>query len=345
MGNQYLVSTGKLIKDYLIEYNISQKSLAKRTGVSEKHISNVLSGNSRLTEEFALKLEKVLPAINASYWLNYEAKYREYMARQLDTSDLENYDLKEISKRFRFKEIFKDLDLSLVEEAIEMLKLLKISNFKQFESVYDDLAVDFMEDGGEKEAMAIWLNLCENEVEIQNNDLSEIDFNPKKLEESLQKFKLLAFNDKTEKSLTSCVKLCNKLGINMVICEAITNSKVRGALTTYKSHPTIYISKRFQSHSHIWFAIMHEIAHLLIHYDKSETIITFEESNGKEIEANQLARELLITSKYYEEFVSEGIFNEDSIRTFAQKQKVLPCIVVGFLQHDNIIKYSEFNYI
>ncbi len=347
MKTQYLVSTGKLIKDYLDEYNINQKKLANRTGMSEKHISNVLNGNSRLTEEFALKLEKVLQPIPASYWLNYEAKYREYLARQEELQTLSKRDLIAISKRFRFNDVFQGLNLNLVEKANEMLKLLKISDFEQFDRAYKDLSIDFMEDGGEREAIAIWLNLCESEIEIQNIDLKDKKFNRDSLEAELEKFKLLSHNEDTHKSLVSCQKLCNKLGIYFVMCEGITNSKVRGALTTYKNHPAIYISGRFKSHSHIWFAIMHEIAHLILHYDKKETLISFEEDsqNIKEDEANKFARDVFISEEDYERFIENRNFTKEKILEFAHNQNLLPCFVVAFLKHDGLIEYNQFTHL
>lgn len=346
MSNDYLVPTGVLIKDYLEEYNITQKELMKRTGISEKHISNVIKGKSRLTEEFALKLEKVISGVEASYWLNYEAKYREYIARKKEIHQLESLDLPEIAKVFRFKEVFKDIDLSLVEQAIEMLKLLKISNFSQFDKAYDDLAIDFMEDGGEKEAIAVWLNLCESEIEIQNKDLSSKPFDPNKLEESLNKFKILANNEDTKKSILSCRKLCNRLGIYFVRHEAITNCKVRGALTTYDDHPTIYISGRFRSHEHIWFAILHELSHLVLHYNSNDRIVSVEDDeSGKEQEANQLTRDILIDREKYAAFTSEGTFTRGSIIAFASSQKITASFVVGFLQHDKYIEFDQFKHL
>lgn len=345
MSGEYLVPSGRLIKDYLDEYNISQKSLSSRTGMSEKHISNVINGNSRLTEEFVLKLEKVLTNINASYWLNYEAKYREYIARQEEKVDLENLDLESIASRFRFKEIFKGLDLSIVEQAVEMLKLLKISSFSQFEKVYGDFSVDFMEDGGESEAIAIWLGLCESEVEIQNAYLTEIEFDRKKLENALDRFRVLANNKETEKSIASCRKLCNRLGIYFVVCEAITNSKVRGALTTYNNHPAIYISGRFKSHAHIWFAIIHELSHLLLYYDKKELLISYDEEveDDMESKANQHTRNILVSAQAYQEFINDGRFNKENVVSFSQSQDILPEFVVGFLQHDGIIGFDQLN--
>lgn len=349
MNNSFLVPTGSIIKEYLDEYGITQKQLAERIDSSEKHVSNVLKGNNRLTEDFALKLEKVLSGVPASYWLNYEAKYREQLARQEEIVRINNWDLATLSKRFHFKEVFKDLDIPLVEQAINMLKLLKISDFNNFDNVYEQIAVDFMEDGGEKEAIAIWLNMCEEEIEIQNEVIDEIIYKETIVKKNLEKFRILATNNKTEASINSCRKLCNKLGIYLVFCENITNSKVRGALTTYKNHPAIYLSGRFKSHSHIWFAFMHELGHLLKHYNKNELLISYEDRDNvddvKENQANQFARDFFIDPLDYKTFIDSNVFSVESIKLFAKEQKVLPEFVVARLQHDKRIGYNQFNHI
>lgn len=339
-----LTCTGNIIKEYLDEYNISQKDLSKRTGYSEKHISNVLSGNSRLTEEFAIKLEKVLSTIPASYWLNYETKYREQLARNKEIYQIESLDLSSIYQKFHFKEVFEGLSMSIQEQAIEMLKLLQISAFSQFDSAYNELKMDFMEDGGEKEAIAIWINMCREEIEVQNSNV--VLYKEQVLKDNLSKFKVIALNGDMSRSIASCRKLCNRLGINLVVLKAITNSKVRGALTTYKNNPTIYLSGRFKTHDNIWFAFMHEIGHLLLHYNSKETIISYEdESLGKEEEANEFARNFFIDKEKYNDYIKLNCFSEKSIRDFAKQEKITPGIVVARLQHDKIINYEKFNYL
>lgn len=347
MRENFLVPTGSIIKEYLEEYGITQKELAERIDSSEKHISNVLKGNNRLTEEFALKLEKVLTNVPASYWLNYEAKYREQLAREEELIRVKSWDLSELAKRFRFKEVFRGLDISPAEQAIEMLKLLKISDYGSFESVYGKIAVDFMEDGGEKEAIAIWLNMCEAEIEIQNDEIDDVVYRETNLKQNLEKFKLLSCNSKTDSSINSCRKLCNKLGIYLVFCEPITNSKVRGALTSYKGHPAIYLSGRFKSHAHTWFALAHEIGHLLLHYNKTDVIVSYEEEEcgSKEQQANQFARDFFVDTIEYGEFSKKTKYTVEEIRKFAKAQKTLPEFVVAMLKHDKKIEYSQFNHI
>lgn len=348
MTNEFIVPTGRIIKEYLNEYGISQKDLSKKTGLSEKHISHLLNGDSRLTEEVALKLEKVLPSIPASYWLNLEIKYQEYLARQREEYKLENENLEEISKRFRFKEVFKGLDWDIKKQANEMLKLLKISDFNNFESAYDNLSVNFFQDGGEKEAIAIWMNLCESEIEIQNDDLINIEYDSKTLISHLELFKKLAYNNNIRQSLVSCRKLFNRLGIYFVVCDAITNCKVRGVLTTYKGHPAIFISKRFKTHDHIWFAIMHEVGHLIKHYNSKDINISMDSddisTDIKEKEANSFARDFFIDKDDYNNFVNNSEFSDSLICKFAQEHKIQEGILVARLQHDGFIEKNKFNY-
>ncbi len=338
-----LTCTGNIIKEYLDEYNISQKELSKRTGYSEKHISNVLSGNSRLTEEFAIKLEKVLTTVPASYWLNYETKYREQLVRNKERYQLESLDLSSICKKFHFKEVFEGLHMTLQEQAINMLKLLQISTFAQFDSAYHELTMDFMEDGGEKEAIVIWINMCREEIEVQNSNVAV--YKEQVLKDNLDKFKIIALNSDVNRSITSCRKLCNILGINLVVLKAITNCKVRGVLTTYKNNPTIYLSGRFKTHDNIWFAFMHEIGHLLCHHNSKEIVISYEDQAFGKEEANEFARNFFIDKERYNDYIKSNRFSEESIRDFAKQEKITPGMVVARLQHDRIIGYDNFNYL
>jgi len=349
MGINYFVPTGYVIKDYLDEYDISQKDLSKRIGVSEKHISNVLSGKARLTEEMALKLEYVLKDIPASYWLNYEVKYREYLVRSNSEKHLSSANLKQIAKRFHFDEVFSGLDWDIVKQAEEMLKILSISDFDCFENAYGKMQVDFMEDGGQSEAIAIWLKMCEEQIEIQNSDISQREYKKKNLENSIDMLKRAALDSSMSGIEVTARKICNRAGIYLVIYPAIKNCKVRGALYSYRNHPAIFLSGRFKTHDNIWFAFFHEIGHLLKHYNMGDIDVSMESEheNGKEAEANEYARSILIQDDAYKNFllqVSERPKEaKKMIISFANQQGVLPGVVVGRMQHDKVIDHKEWN--
>lgn len=348
MGTEFIVPTGEIIKDYLSEYDISQKELAVNIGMSEKHVSNVLSGKARLMEEFALRLEYVIKDVPASYWLNYESKYREYIAREKMHQDIKAADLKNIKERFCFDDVFKGLDWDIQKQAVEMLKLLNISSFDNFYRAYDNLSAAFMEDGGGIEAIAIWLKLCEEQIDLQNNLITD-DYDPQRIRDAIESFKAIALSKTIEGITVNCKKLCNRLGVYLVLYPTIKNSKVRGAIETFRGHPAIFLSGRFKTHDNVWFAFFHELGHLLYHYDKRYEAVSMEDDlNNMEEVANQFARDILISKPEYEEFVSDldvdnKELTEQMIRTFAMQQAVLPGVVVARLQHDRFLPYSMCN--
>lgn len=345
MSAEFLVPTGYIVKDYMEYFNLNQKEFALRLGVSEKHVSNFLNGKTRLSDELALKLEKVLTQVNASYWLNYEAKYREYVARINEIENMYTIDqLQNYSKRFMFSEVFKSMNLSLKEQAFEMLKILGIADFNQFDKVYNHLNIDFKEDGGSLESIIVWLNLSKENILIQNEVQNMNDFNKERLISNLDKLKRISLNDNYLDSIQSARKLLNSLGIYLVLTDPIKNSKVRGALSYYSKNPVIYLSGRFKTHDHVWFALLHEIGHLILHFDK-KVIISLEDDNFKnvkEIEADKFASNFFVNEKDYHKFIKSTI-SENAIIEFAYTQDVHPGIVVSRLQHDGILKYNQFN--
>ena len=70
------VPPGMTIKEVLEDHHMTQKELAVRLGLSENHISKLINGEVPLTQDVAIRLERVLD-IEASFWNGLEAAYRE----------------------------------------------------------------------------------------------------------------------------------------------------------------------------------------------------------------------------------------------------------------------------
>lgn len=71
---------GDTILDILEEKNWTQHEFAVRAGYTTKHVSQLLQGKTVITEDTALRLERVLGG-SAEFWLSREAKYREAIKR------------------------------------------------------------------------------------------------------------------------------------------------------------------------------------------------------------------------------------------------------------------------
>lgn len=70
---------GDTIVDLIEERDWSQAELARRLGFSTGYLSQLLKGNISITQDSALRLERVLGS-TAKFWLNREAIYRERLA-------------------------------------------------------------------------------------------------------------------------------------------------------------------------------------------------------------------------------------------------------------------------
>ena len=69
-----IVHPGESLKDYIDEMGLSQKELALRLGVSQKHISQIISGKARISSDLALRLSAV-SGIEAQFWANLQVNY------------------------------------------------------------------------------------------------------------------------------------------------------------------------------------------------------------------------------------------------------------------------------
>ena len=70
---------GDTIVDLMEEKNWTRAELARRLGFSARHLNQLIKGNIPLTQDSALRLERVLGS-TAKFWLNREAIYRERLA-------------------------------------------------------------------------------------------------------------------------------------------------------------------------------------------------------------------------------------------------------------------------
>lgn len=346
MTLNYIVSPGTILKEYMKSRNITQKELSLITGSSERYISNLINSKLKLSEEFALKLENVFNDVKAEFWMELESTYRLNLLRE-QKSPYES--IEEISKEYQFNYVFKGLGYNIKKQAEEMLKILEVNSFDEVESKIQNLSYCFMEDGGNKKAIYLWVKLCEEEIDIQNDmDFME-KFSREQLSEKILQFKNLMYTQDFNLALNNLRRFSNMLGIALVILEAIPNSKVRGATTIINEHPVIFLSKRFKRLDTFYFAYIHEIAHILSDdFKKVKYNVTLEVDD--ELESNTFTRNFFIDDNAYKNFLenhsTEDSISEEDIALFSKEQRIIPDVLLGYLEHDKIItNFSRFYYL
>ena len=123
------IHPGKTVQKILDQLDMTQKNLAERTGLSEKHISQIINGEASITADTAMLFENALGGA-ASFWINLDKNYRATFARL----DQENKARSEINliNQFPYSELVKsnrvEATLDKVERVINLWKFFGVNS-------------------------------------------------------------------------------------------------------------------------------------------------------------------------------------------------------------------------
>lgn len=126
-----------------------------------------------------------------------------------------------------------------------------------------------------------------------------------------------------------------KKGIVITYVKSLEGMKLDGAV--YKNeygNPVVGLSFRFSRVDSFWFTLMHELAHIVLHYDTLDTVICddiTDADNGDliEMQANKLARDSLISRSAWRSSLARRDNSKASVLKSAEKLRIHPAIVAG----------------
>jgi HTH-type transcriptional regulator/antitoxin HigA len=344
---------GDTILDLIEERGWTQAELCKRLGYTEKHISQLINGKVPLTDEAALRLERVLGS-NAGFWLAREAKYREHCAR-LEAARahagwvqwLDELPVKELMDSGAIPKSRNDAKHkpSIVDSC---LRFFGVASPDEWRAHYVSMQVAFRRSRAEQSdigAISAWLRLGEQQAEKQDGPR----YDKTRFEKALAAIRPLT-REAPEVFEPKLRNVLHEAGVAMVLVPAIPRSHVSGvARWLSPTRPMIQLSLYGKTNDKFWFTFFHEAAHILLHAnnkeDKKSVFLddpnTTHTDNPQEHEANQWAGNWLIPPKYTGALAT--LRSKVGVETFAKQIGIHPGIVVGRLQHDGLIDPSWMN--
>ena len=75
----FIVETGEVIGEYTRSRGLGEEEASKHMGISERQLHELFNGETRLTEDMAVTFGELMPDVPATFWLNYEVRYLEYV--------------------------------------------------------------------------------------------------------------------------------------------------------------------------------------------------------------------------------------------------------------------------
>ncbi len=345
----YAVPPGDTLRETLDFLGMSQAELAERTGRPKKTINEIISGKAAITAETALQFERVL-GIPASFWSNLERNYQETLARLEDERRLGSK--KEWLKKFPVATLMKLGWLPKEESPVRKLKALLnffgVAGVEEWMAFWESTQPSYRASFAFQRnpyAVAAWLR--QGEIEAQKYECKS--YSTTSFRASLNEIRALTLEspDVFEPKMKT---LCSRAGVAVVFIPELPGTHVYGATRWLNSTKALMqLSLRGKSDDHLWFTFFHEAGHILLHGKRDVFIEAKDRRSGKatimekEAEADQFAQDSLIPSNEYEVFKQNGRFSLLAIKKFAIKLGVAPGIVVGRLQHDELIPYSQGN--
>ena len=347
IAKSLLSPPGDTIQEHIDFIGMSQAELAERMGRPKEKINDLIKGREPLTIPTAFQLEKVL-GIPASFWMNSEKSYRKELYELQQQEELEKE--KDWLSAFPINEMRKFSWLPDTKEkhilVDNLLKFFGIASTTEWERIYvhEEVSVAFrisLAHTQSPHAISAWLR----KGELQAKEIEIAEFDKKKFKDALYQIKELAFLMPKDFA-QQLQNLCAKSGVAVVFTQNLPKAPICGATRWFHNKPIIQLSGRFKTNDHFWFTFFHEAAHIILHGKKD---IFLENVNGtpvdqeKEDEANALAARILIEEKDWKEIISNLPLMPLEIKIYAKKLRIEPAIIVGRLQHDNLISRSFGN--
>jgi HTH-type transcriptional regulator / antitoxin HigA len=342
---------GDTIVDLLEERGWSQNELADRLGYSPKHVSQLVKGHVSLTEEAAVRLHTVLGG-SVGFWLAREAQYKEQLALREEKEKhlamvpwVEQFPLRELMALDALTKCRLD-DTGKKRLVGELLAFFGVANPDQWAAHYGRMELAFRrsrEDQADVAAISAWLRLGEREAEkIDGPRFDEARFVT--VLEEVRCWTILPpeqFSPRLKESLLSA-------GVVLVIVPALPRAHVSGvARWLSATRPLIQLSLYGKTNDRFWFSFFHEAAHILLHGGQKKSVFLDDPSkanaqSNEEREANEWARDWLIRPADARRLASLP-HTRAAVEHFARSIGVHPGIVVGRMQHDNLLDIRWLN--
>lgn len=342
---------GETIADLLEERDWTQAQLAERLGYTPKHVSLLINGKASVTEEAALKLERVLGS-TAAFWLNREAQYRAQLAKIEEQNLLlswipwlDELPVKDLMKQGAIPKCHVNAKRkpSIVKD---LLTFFGVASPNDWRNHYVGMQASFRQtrpDQCDVGAISAWLR----QGEVAAERLTCSRYSKAKFEKAVEEIRSLTVLPPAV-FVSQMHQLCASAGVVLVFVPSIPRAHTSGVARWLNPHRAlIQLSLYGKTNDKFWFNFFHEAAHVLLHDEQKKDIFLDDWGQGeklesqKEAEADQWSKVFLIPSEYESELPS--LRSKEAVTEFAERIGIHSAIVVGRLQYEGVIPMHWMN--
>jgi len=295
-----------------------------------------------------MKFEQVL-GIPAYFWITRQSEFDQYTARLKKNESLS--ESIQWAKNFPIAKMVEkgwiEKTKTWEEKTNALLSFFSFASDKAWEDYYcsQELRTAFrisLKQVKDPYSVSAWLR--KGDIDIKETKIAK-EYKKKTLESLLPKIRDIML-EQPEDFFKQLHDVCFDAGVILIHTPCLTNAPISGATRWFGDIPLIQISCRFKRNDNFWFTFFHELGHILLH-GKKDVFLEFENGekkydDSKEHEANEFAKEMTFSKELENKFLSDYEISHDDILSFAKTYRVHPSLIVGRLQHKEIIGYNKF---
>jgi HTH-type transcriptional regulator/antitoxin HigA len=317
---------------------MTQADLSRRTGLSTKHINQIVQGLAPISPDTALAFERVV-GVPARLWNSLEANYQAQLLR-LQSRTVSDDDVSWL-KQPAIRELVKRGLLAgspdMAELRDQVFSFFGVARRESWDAVWLAPAAAFRRSPAfeaDPMATAAWLRI--GELEAAKIEVSAFDRT--KLQAALQTIRSLMVQD-PQVFEPEMHRLLAESGVALVIVNEIKGCRANGATRWLSpSKALIQLSLRYHWEDVFWFSFFHEAGHVLLHGKRDVFIDDTRQGSSDEDEANQFAAELLIPPTFDGDLLR--VRDLPAAVALAQKLAIPPGVVIGRLQREKLLDYN-----
>ncbi len=337
------IPPGELLSEALETAGLSQAELARRMGRPAQAMNEIIRGIKEITADTAIQLERVL-GVPAHIWLRLEAEYQHTKARLGDRQRLQGE--AKLAERFPCADMLRLGWLRKYRDGISRVEsLLDFFGVSTLDAVVDAEAAAYRLSKtrrAQPEPLAAWLR----KGTLDAQQVKTEPFNERRLKDLLPELRSLtrAKPEIFERRLRTELAAC---GVALVILPHLPRTHAHGATRWVNPEKAVVqLSILYRWADIFWFTLFHELGHVLRH-GRRGVFIAWKggDQDERERDADVFASDTLIPRTAYEGFLRRySTLSPAAVAAFADQQSIASGIVVGRLQHDKRLTYSELNH-
>lgn len=322
----------KLLKDKLKATGLSKTHFERLSGIQRKSLDAILKKSSKHTDIVnLLKLGEFLElSLEDLLVLHFKDRPSE------EIKELQNsMDITYINKNFDLKTLA-SLGFIKIDDSVEDLAN-RICNFFELNSIYDyerelnDALYSRTKRSFSDKMKDFWIKSSYKYFELIDNPN---EYSRESLIDLIPKIK--PYTQNVEKGLLTIFQALFNIGVTVVFQPSLPKTQIRGATFFINNKPCIVITDFNKNYATIWFALIHELNHVLFDLETIENT-KFHLSGEPDLfllqedKANEFASEYLLSSEKMR-YIEKLIDNPLIVRRFAKECQIHPCIIYSQYQ-------------